>query len=83
MTLKDFYDNSISTTSTKAVVQYDAGMQLFLGANHGAVEAFQAAIQADPEFALGHAALARAQMMAARMPQAKASMQRAAIGAGH
>jgi len=77
MGLTDGYGNAISTGSDAARGHYDHGVQLFLGANHGALEAFEACIAADPGFALGHAALARALTMAGRMPEAKAAIAQA------
>ncbi|WP_282159328.1 tetratricopeptide repeat protein [Shimia thalassica] len=77
MTLCDGYGNSISTNSADARDHYDRGVQLFLGADYGAGAAFAAAVAADPDFALGHAALARALMMEGRMPEAKAAITRA------
>ncbi|MEL7257063.1 MAG: tetratricopeptide repeat protein [Pseudomonadota bacterium] len=71
---KDCYGNTITTSSDAARDAYDKGIQLFLSGNYGAVEAFSEAVEADPGFALGHAALARAQMMAARMDEAKATI---------
>jgi tetratricopeptide (TPR) repeat protein len=77
MALTDGYGNRISTANSEARDQYDAGVQLFLGANYGATEAFTAAVTADPDFALGHAGLARSLMMSGRMPDAKAAIARA------
>lgn len=77
MALTDHYGNVISTASQAARDHYDRGLHLFLGAEFGAVTAFKAAVEADPGFALGHAALARAAMMAADMPTARASIARA------
>lgn len=77
MNRRDSYGNVISTTSPVAQENYDRGVHLFLGAEFGAVDAFQAAIEADPGFALGHAALARAEMMAGQMPKAKAAIAQA------
>ncbi len=76
-TLCDGYGNRVSTTSSDACGHYDVGVKLFLGANYGASEAFAAAVAADPEFALGHAGLARSLMMAGRMPEAKTALARA------
>ncbi len=72
--LKECYANPITTTSERARTAYDKGIRLFLSGNYGAVEAFTAAVDADPGFALGHVALARAEMMAARMTEAKAAL---------
>ncbi|MES0883887.1 tetratricopeptide repeat protein [Roseibium sp. SCP14] len=80
--LTDEYGNAISTSSSRARDHYDQGLQLFLGANYGAIEAFEDAIAADPGFALGHAAHARALMMSARMPEAKVSIAKSLELAG-
>ncbi len=77
MILTDGYGNKVSTASRTAVDHHDRGVQLFLGANHGATEAFEAALAADPGFALAHAARARALMMEGRMPEAKAAIVQA------
>jgi hypothetical protein len=77
MSLVDRYANRISTASAEARDSYDRGMQLFLGADHGASDAFAAATAADPGFALGHAATARALMMEGRMQDAKAAIAQA------
>ncbi|MEP6066376.1 MAG: tetratricopeptide repeat protein [Paracoccaceae bacterium] len=77
MSLTDSYGNSITTTDQTARDAYDRGVHLFLGANFGAVEAFNECVKADPGFALGHAALARASMMAGDMPAAQASIAEA------
>ncbi|MEM9634049.1 MAG: tetratricopeptide repeat protein [Pseudomonadota bacterium] len=74
MRLTDEYGNAISTSSSQARDHYDRGVRLFLSANYGAIEAFEDATSADPGFALGHAALARALTMSARMSDAKASI---------
>ncbi len=75
--LDDAYGNRISTRNPDARDHYDAGVQIFLGADYGATDAFTAAVTADPDFALGHAALARSLMMAGRMPDAKTALARA------
>lgn len=77
MTLNDGYGNRISTASADACANYDRGVQLFLAADYGATGAFEAAVAADPGFALGHAGLARALMMGGRMQDARAAMARA------
>ncbi|MEW9918603.1 tetratricopeptide repeat protein [Marimonas sp. MJW-29] len=73
----DSYGNAISTGSAAACAAYDRGVHLFLGANLGAVGAFEEAVGHDPAFALGHAALARARMMGGDMAGAKAAIGRA------
>ena len=71
MMLCDGYGNAISTKSSDARDHYAHGVQLFLGGDFGAAEAFEASLTADPDFALGHVGLARVLMMEARMPEAK------------
>lgn len=75
--LLDSYGNPISTSSQSARDHYDHGLKLFLGGEYGGLMAFQAAVSADPDFALGHAACARAAMMSAQMAEARSSIQRA------
>jgi tetratricopeptide (TPR) repeat protein len=77
MPLKDHYDNALSTSSQAACTAYDAGLAAFLSGNYGAVEHFEAAVEAAPGFALGHAALARARMMGGDIPGAKAAISTA------
>ncbi|MBJ6370665.1 tetratricopeptide repeat protein [Sedimentitalea arenosa] len=77
MALTDSYGNEVTTTSAAARDHYDLGLHLFLGGEFGATEAFAQAIAADPDFALAHAAHARASMMASDMAAAKASIARA------
>jgi tetratricopeptide (TPR) repeat protein len=77
MPFKDSYENEITVASQSALDHYDQGVYQFLGAGYGAVEAFQSAIEIDNDFALGHAALARALMMAGQMPQAKEEISKA------
>jgi tetratricopeptide (TPR) repeat protein len=77
MTLCDAYGNAISTVSSEARDRYDRGVQLFLAANYGASAEFEAALAADPAFALGHVARARALMMEGRMAEAKSSIAKA------
>ncbi|MBL4767283.1 MAG: tetratricopeptide repeat protein [Rhodobacteraceae bacterium] len=77
MTLRDYYGNVVSAESQSALDHYDHGVQLFLGADFGATDAFRSAIKSDDNFALGYAALARSLMMSGQMPQAKAAISRA------
>jgi len=79
MKLKDSYGNAISTMSQDALDNYNAGIYLFLGGDYRAVEALQAAVDAAPAFALGHAALARAFTMQGQLPLAKAAIGRAEL----
>ncbi|AXI49037.1 tetratricopeptide repeat protein 38 family protein [Sulfitobacter sp. SK012] len=75
--LTDGYGNKISVDSQAALDLYDQGVRLFLGAGFGAPDAFQSSVDLDPNFALGHVALARSLMMSGQMPQAKAAITRA------
>jgi tetratricopeptide (TPR) repeat protein len=52
---------------------YREGVGLLLAAKPGPERAFQRAIDAEPRFALAHAGLARAHLLAARIPEAKAA----------
>lgn len=78
MTRQDAYGNPITTESAAAADHYDRGVRLFLAGQFGAATEFEQAIEQDPGFALGHAALARARMMSADMPGAKAAIAQAA-----
>lgn len=62
-----------STSSAKARAAYLEGLGLLLAAKPAPEKAFQAALAADPQFALAHAGEARALFMAARIPEAKAA----------
>ncbi|WPZ32272.1 tetratricopeptide repeat protein [Thalassobaculum sp. OXR-137] len=57
--LQDRYGNSLSTSSTAARDAYVDGIDRFLAAQSGAEDAFEAAVAADPDFALGQIGLAR------------------------
>ena len=70
----DHYGNPLCTAVSEAAAQYDAGVHLFLSAGYGASACFEAAIEADPRFAAGHAALGRARMMEGRMGEARAAL---------
>lgn len=74
MHLKDRYDNALGTGSDAAQQAYIEGVDLFLAGTFGAVEAFETAVAADPGFALGHVALARARMTGGDMPGAHAAL---------
>jgi len=59
MAYEDRYGLTLSTASSEAAEAYRQGVDLLLAAWPGAVEAFERAIAADPEFALAHIARAR------------------------
>ena len=61
--LRDRYDNTLTTTSTTARDLYIRALDRLLAADARPVEAFEECVAAAPEFALGHAGLARARHM--------------------
>ncbi len=73
----DRYDNALSTTSDSARDAYIKGVDHLISANHGAEDAFQEAIAADDNFALGYAALARAQQISGKISDAQTAIQSA------
>lgn len=68
----------VSTRSDRAAEHYREGIDLLLAAWPGAGEALDAAIAADPAFALAHAARARLHAMRSESAAARASITRAA-----
>jgi len=74
MTLLDSHGLPLSTTSDEAAARYREGIALTLAAWPGAEAALDAAIAADPDFALAHAARARLHVMRAETEAAKARM---------
>ena len=72
----DAYGNPLATTPAVRDA-YDRGVALFLGGNAGALDAFDAALAADPGFALGHAARARALFMGGDGAGARAAIAEA------
>ena len=79
--LEDRYGLALSTTSASARDAYAEGMDLFLGANAGAEQAFARAALADPSFALAHAGRARALQLRGRGREAAEAMAGARAGA--
>ena len=75
--LTDRHGLALSTRSPVAVEQYVTGLDLQLSLNAGAVEALASAVEADPSFALGYAALAFARWYRYDMRAARASLQQA------
>src|SRR2546425_12750008 len=67
----------LSTTSARAAEQYRLGVDAFLSARAGVEEAFESALAADPDFALGHAARARGLQARGVVPAAKEAGGRA------
>lgn len=74
----DSYDLPLSTGSPIAAERYREGIALMLSAWPTANGFLEAAIEADPEFALAHAALARLDAFAARPTEALKRMTLAA-----
>lgn len=75
--LQDRYDNALSTRSPAARDAYVEGVDSLMAATPGMDTAFEAAIAADEDFALGHIALARAKQLLGRGHEAKAPLARA------
>lgn len=75
--MHDRYGNSVTTTSSAAFDAYCAGVDLFLAAQAGGIEALVRATQLDPAFALAHADLARALQIAAQPKPAREHIAKA------
>jgi len=74
---KDLWDLTLSTESPVAGEQYVLAVEKLLSANVGAEEALGRALAADPDFALAHAARARALQLRGALPEARAAATRA------
>lgn len=72
---------ALSTDSDEAAQAYRAGIDLLLSAWPGVVETLQRAVDADPDFALAHAALARAHASRMQPDAARACITRATAAA--
>lgn len=72
--LSDACGLPLSTRSVDARDAYDEGLRRLLHAQPGSETALQRALEADPGFALAHAALARAHQAHGRGGQARAAM---------
>ncbi len=70
----DRYGLPLSTPHGAARDAYVTGVDHILAATSGAVEAFDAALRADPAFTLAHVGLARARMYAGDMPGARSAI---------
>jgi Tfp pilus assembly protein PilF len=75
--LTDRYGQPVSTSSKTAHDAYLAGCDAVLSAWHGDAAHLARAVEADPGFALAHAALARARFLMADVPGARESAARA------
>lgn len=77
MAFEDRYGLPISTASDAAAEAYRRGVDLMLSAWPGTEQAFDAAIEADGEFALAYAARSRMHLVYADMAQAQAKAAKA------
>ena len=75
--LADRYELSLSTASTAARDAYVQGCDLALTLYPGAVEAFDRAIAADPDFALAHAGKAQVLLREGKAAAARAALTEA------
>jgi hypothetical protein len=71
MAFEDLYGLPISTPSDTAARAYRRGIELMLSAWPGGSEALELAIEADPDFALAHAARSRLHLIYGEMPSAQ------------
>lgn len=78
MACVDHHDLPLSTSSIRAAGHYCEGTQLLLASWPGATEALEVAIDADPGFALAHAAWARMMAIRADARAAREAVRRAA-----
>jgi len=83
MSLQDRYGNELGTSSTAARDAYLAGVENLMAATPGMDAAFQRAVDADENFALGHISLARAKQLLGRGHEVKAPLARAKELAGN
>jgi tetratricopeptide (TPR) repeat protein len=77
MTATDLKGLGVSTKSSDALVAYERGLDLFLRWRGGAVEALDAAVQSDPQFALAHCTKAYIAWRMGRADLATAAARRA------
>ena len=75
--LSDRYGLSLSTSSQVARDAYLMGADCILSAVAGAQAHLGRALEADPDFALAHIALARTMFLVAQVPQARTAAARA------
>lgn len=75
--LRDAYGLTVSTASRAAVDAHDRGVRALLGFGALTVDEFRGAVDADPDFVLGRAALAVALYLDEQIPGGRAEMERA------
>ncbi len=73
--LKDRYGLEVSTSSATACEAYVDAVDRMLAADGHVEERLDAAIEADPEFALAHAAIARQHQLMGRVKEARAAAE--------
>ena len=71
MAFEDLYGLPVSTPSDTAARAYRRGIELMLSAWPGGSQALDLAIEADPDFALAHAARSRMHLIYGEMPAAQ------------
>ena len=71
---EDGFGNRLTAANVPAAEAYNAGVDLMLTAYPGAEAKFDAALDADPDFALAHIARARAVAMQGRADEAQAAV---------
>src|SRR5712691_12435957 len=77
MPVEDRFGLALTTSSDAAAGNYFRSLDLMLSANVGAEALLDAALAADPEFALAHIARARLLAVQARVAEAKAAAEAA------
>jgi tetratricopeptide (TPR) repeat protein len=77
MPIEDRFGLPLTTASSQAAVHYISAVDLMLSANAGPEALLDAALAADPDFALAHIARARLCQVQARIPEAKQAAARA------
>ena len=75
--LRDAYGLELTTDSRAAADAYDRGVAALLGFGADTMTAFEASVAADPDFALGRAALAVTRYLEEQIPEGRAEMERA------
>jgi hypothetical protein len=77
MPITDRFGLPLTTQAPQAAEDYNGAVDLLLSANTGAEALLDAALAADPEFALAHIARARLCQVQARIPEAKEAAAKA------
>ncbi len=72
---QDHYGNALTTVSAEAAEAYSHAVDAALGANVGGLPGFEAAIEADPGFALAHIGRARLKQLAGERDESLRSLR--------